>query len=1369
MNLKLKAVSILSMVMTFIVYNEIAQCQPENTQKYPFRGAKTVNKLPQLPHHAKLETAISNLFYISQTKDLKSVQDYTRQHNIKLRGDRILIEATLKDERLAEDITELMLKPFAVEVDSRSEQFICLWVPIDKLLSFSESIDFISLLHRPNELQPYVMSEGFELIGADLFHDEEIRGEGVKIGIIDIGFNGLAEAQENAELPQQVNVVNFTDEDIEEGEIHGVGCAEIIYDLAPEAEYYLAKTFNSADFSNALSYMVDEGINIVSHSCGFSLTSSYYNGIDIISGRVNWVNAQGILFINAAGNYAQRHYRAEFDDMEQEDNYHRYAQDINVNHFVSSDGEFLNFEADDRISISLAWDDYEEEEQNYDLYLVHWDVDNEEWEVAAESVIEQNGDVYPIESISFTVEEEGFYGVSVHNNESENGIDFTLFTNKNLAYRTPEGSLCIPAIAETALAVGAVHDTVWTADEVVIEDFSSQGPTYYGMLKPELCGPDGVSTLTYGDNVFRGTSASCPHVTGAAALLLCQDNELSNRHLRDLLLATAIDAGEEGPDNVFGFGKINLQFERPEARVLIVPEEYETIQEAINVAFYRDTVLVQPGRYIENIDFFGKDIVLASFFLTTGDTSFIESTIIDGDQNGTVVLIRDGVTRKAVLTGFTITNGSGMPFRGFGGNTYGGGIFCRFANPTISYCTIIENTTLGDRGEGGGLFTDFSDIILSHVKVVSNHANEGGGISFDNSNPVCRNVTVAQNISTNNGGGIHTSSGELIFENCEISGNEAERNGGGLDFDRSDAVLRNVVIKNNTIGDRHSGGGVYIRGHSVSIDRSLIYNNHADEGHGGIYVRSEGELYLTNSTVVGNGRYGLYCWTESHVELVNNIFWGNENRQIYRRWHEGRSNVNISFCDIEDGQEGIYVVGRALHWGEGNIQDDPLFIRPDREDFHLTERSRCINAGDPNMQEDPDGTRSDIGFYYFHQENENRRLNMALVEGWNMISINIQPQENLWIEGAGPDIRLMTERLRNNEERHIIILMKDGNGRFYVPEFNFNNIPYWDLAQGYQVKVNQGTEVYWAGESIPADTDIPLSESWNLIAYLPTYELDASAPDFYALSPIIDQVLIAKDGVGNFMLPGFDFSNMPPWAETRGYQVKVTENVDFNYPPEQEEDRLHGSVVKCPHLTEDRHSNCQVRTPDYTLRLPHFLRNDVTSSNMSILVTNLPEEGEIGAFATSGICVGATAFSNQDMIGLAVWGDDESTDEVDGLKEGEAFKLKLWSSSQDVEFDLEPESIIAGSGLIYETNGVTYFAAQALPLIPNQYYLLQNYPNPFNSTTILPYSLPETARLSISIYDISGRLVTNLVEGEVGLVFILRSGMHLWLPPVSIL
>jgi len=99
------------------------------------------------------------------------------------------------------------------------------------------------------------------------------------------------------------------------------------------------------------------------------------------------------------------------------------------------------------------------------------------------------------------------------------------------------------------------------------------------------------------------------------------------------------------------------------AEIINVPDDFETIQSAINDTQAGDTVLVQPGTYVENITF-RNTITVASLFLLTEDEAFIDSTFIDGNEDGTVITFYSGQTSR--LVGFTIQNGF---------NRMGGGIY----------------------------------------------------------------------------------------------------------------------------------------------------------------------------------------------------------------------------------------------------------------------------------------------------------------------------------------------------------------------------------------------------------------------------------------------------------------------------------------------------------------------------------------------------------------------------------------------------------------------------------------------------------------------------------------------------------------------
>ena len=150
---------------------------------------------------------------------------------------------------------------------------------------------------------------------------------------------------------------------------------------------------------------------------------------------------------------------------------------------------------------------------------------------------------------------------------------------------------------------------------------------------------------------------------------------------------------------------------------------FTTIQEGIDASLNSDTVLVNPGTYFENIDFIGKDITVASLLLITGDESYIDSTIIDGNQQGSVVTFENDETNNAFLIGFTIQNGSGDNNSVYSNG--GGGIFVNFSSPSLKYLLIRNNYA----SCGAGILFSSTDAYLEAVTIKENHAYlSGGGI-----------------------------------------------------------------------------------------------------------------------------------------------------------------------------------------------------------------------------------------------------------------------------------------------------------------------------------------------------------------------------------------------------------------------------------------------------------------------------------------------------------------------------------------------------------------------------------------------------------------------------------------------------------------
>jgi len=183
------------------------------------------------------------------------------------------------------------------------------------------------------------------------------------------------------------------------------------------------------------------------------------------------------------------------------------------------------------------------------------------------------------------------------------------------------------------------------------------------------------------------------------------------------------------------------------ATIINVPDDFLHIQEAIDNSADGDTVLLQPGIYVENLNFNGNNIVLGSLFLITGDVSFISSTIIDGNQSGPVVSFENGEDSAAVITGFTLRHGYSRNGGGIyclhsnpvinnniiNGNSAhsGGGIYCYNSRPTINNNTICDNVAVGYAAVGGGIYISLNSfpIIINSI-FWGNSATETGDEIF---------------------------------------------------------------------------------------------------------------------------------------------------------------------------------------------------------------------------------------------------------------------------------------------------------------------------------------------------------------------------------------------------------------------------------------------------------------------------------------------------------------------------------------------------------------------------------------------------------------------------------------------------------------
>lgn len=475
--------------------------------------------------------------------------------------------------------------PFAdeIEVEVKHGKLVQALVPVEKL---NEVKKHVKSIREPVRVIPLeIVSEGVGVINATELHNLNITGEGVKVAVIDVGFYGW---DSNPEIWNVEEIKSFRSDGSVTADKHGTGCAEIILDVAPNASLYLYTVSTDVELLEAIDYAISKGVDVISMSLGL-LNAGGYDGTGPVCEKVNEAHDSGIFFVVAAGNFAPYHYEGNFTDNDS-DGFHEFSGDDEVL-------EIGTLGADQDIEVFLSWYDWPYSDQDYDTCLVKWNSSISDWDIIGCSENLQNGTQEPTEYISYKTQSSGEYGVIIYNFSANESVHFDLFVlssgNVYLEYNSPEGSISIPADAEGAFAVGAIDL------EGNLEYFSSRGPTNDGRIKPDAVAPDGVSSYTYGE--FYGTSASTPHVAGAAALLLSYNSSLTPDELESILKITSVDLGESGMDNLFGAGKIDV-FRAYQGMKGIFYADNTTLNSVLDYVRDGNTIVLKDGIYAENIN-----------------------------------------------------------------------------------------------------------------------------------------------------------------------------------------------------------------------------------------------------------------------------------------------------------------------------------------------------------------------------------------------------------------------------------------------------------------------------------------------------------------------------------------------------------------------------------------------------------------------------------------------------------------------------------------------------------------------------------------------------------------------------------------------
>ncbi len=710
------------------------------------------------------------------------------------------------------------------------------------------------------------------------------------------------------------------------------------------------------------------------------------------------------------------------------------------------------------------------------------------------------------------------------------------------------------------------------------------------------------------------------------------------------------------------------------AVIISVPDDQATIQDGIDVSSDGDTVLVSPGIYLENIRFNGKKIVLGSFFVISQNTDYISQTVIDGDQNsmpegGAVVAFRDGEDSRTVLCGFTIRNGNGSLVNIYGDNNYypiGGGIYCIWnSNPVLDHLIITDNSLPEFSGSGGGLFIHDANPVLKNLTICNNLSSSGGGVQLSESNSILENVTIVDNYARS-GAGIFIYESNPVLKNVNIRSNSGIAAAGLYCGMYSQATLIDVTIAENTA--EYTGGGIYNTGTSnITFDyesRCNIYLNNALHGHD-IYTFTNLHVVADTFTVLSPTSYHTLPQSMYTFDILNGRL-EQTNADLYVSPNGNDTNSGLSPQDplktIDCANSKILadpLNQNAIHLGPGIYSPDT-----NGEQIPVGCVSFTTLQGESAAETILDGQHQDHVVQPFEVE-AGTIENMTIRNGFGTYGggINIQDSD-IWIKNV-------------------------------VISGNATNFP---LGGGGGICCNDHSNAILENVLITNNSALGIEDN-------------ASAQGGGIRCQYYSNMILK-----NVTVTG----NSAPYGGSGGIYTEFNANVI-----------LVNSIV-----WDNANYNIYIGPdPDYSNPSDLVVAySDIKGGEEEIM---LMDSNQLHWLA--GNIDSDPIFIDSENFDYHLLPDSPCIDT------GIAF----FEYEGQIVIDLDPEAYngIAPDMGAFEFDSVHIENENMSPL-PTEFSLKQNYPNPFNPSTTINYDLPRMANISLAVYDVSGRLVKTLLDHE---------------------
>ncbi len=351
-----------------------------------------------------------------------------------------------------------------------------------------------------------------------------------------------------------------------------------------------------------------------------------------------------------------------------------------------------------------------------------------------------------------------------------------------------------------------------------------------------------------------------------------------------------------------------------------------------------------------------------------------------------------------------------------------------------------------------------------------------------------------------------------------------------------------------------------------------------------------------------------------------------------------------------------------------------------------------------------------------------------LKAGWNSISFNVIP--------SNTDFTAIFEPLITSGN---LIKVQDEKGNFMVnTEYGwYNSLGALDSKEGYNVKVNFDAQLIVKGTPVATNTMIPLTEGFNIISY----PLTKSFGTMYAVKSLIDEgsLLKVQDEAGNFVIKNGStwFSNIDSLRPGKAYYVTVNKNTSINFSTL----KSNGAIYSNQQNDGDTYFQKSF------LGNPYFSMNFVFP-NLSKSSLNLTTGDEIGIFDGTS-CVGKFIYDGLKLVGASA-GMEDTKASITGFNPGDSILFKVWKPAEQKLIDNITATFSSNSSRVFTPQGTAIVElgknATSIDSKENLVLSVKNYPNPFIDYTLFEFKVSKSSKISLEIYDISGKKINVLTN-----------------------